>query len=579
MSFVSQIQLPFLFLFLICLLDFSAPSNVPGQSPADRKCALCNQLLEEVTECLKNGMSDREVSFLIGQKCETLNILNFKVCNGTASIMMPTIRYMYTNSLVIQGNICGIYLQADNCSLSDPNNINWKIASSSIEKPVVTQFIPPSLGSPTMKVLHIADLHWDPEYLAGSNAACADFLCCRADSGDVINATDAAGYWGDYRKCDLPWHTIEKAIAHMAEKHSDSAYIIWTGDLVPHNVWSTSKEDNIYIMERLMNLIQRYFPSTPLYATLGNHESHPTDTFAPPDITDEAINTAWLYDVAARQWARWLPDEVSSTIRYGGYYTTLIYPGLRVVSLNTNYCYTGNLWTLSKFQDPASSLVWLNNVLQNAEKAGEKVHIVSHIPPGNNDCWSTFSREFSKIINRFESTVAAQFYGHTHKDEFKIFYDLVNASRPTNVAFMGPSLTTFTDLNPGYRVYTIDGRRPGSTWAVLDFTTWAINLTAANLLGSSEDPVWFELYHAKKEYDLADLSPDSMHKFFQRMLVDDVLFQKYFKNYYRGADKKMAQGCDDDCRIGLLCFIVTTDIGDRSRCAQIAKQMFTHEEL
>lgn len=156
------------------------------------------------------------------------------------------------------------------------------------------------LGSPTMKVLHIADLHWDPEYLAGSNAACADFLCCRADSGDVVNATDAAGYWGDYRKCDLPWHTIEKAIAHMAEKHSvyvnngfvqnsaeivivlfslkDSAYIIWTGDLVPHNVWSTSKEDNIYIMERLMNLIQRYFPSTPLYATLGNHESHPTDT-------------------------------------------------------------------------------------------------------------------------------------------------------------------------------------------------------------------------------------------------------------------------------------------------------------
>lgn len=96
-------------------------------------------------------------------------------------------------------------------------------------------------------------------------------------------------------------------------------------------------------------------------------------SFAPPDITDEAINTAWLYDVAARQWARWLPDEVSSTIRYGGYYTTLIYPGLRVVSLNTNYCYTGNLWTLSKFQDPASSLVWLNNVLQNAEKAGEKV--------------------------------------------------------------------------------------------------------------------------------------------------------------------------------------------------------------
>lgn len=149
-----------------------------------------------------------------------------------------------------------------------------------------------------------------------------------------------------------------------------------------------------------MNLIQQYFPNTPVYATLGNHESHPSDTyknatitndmyvyiitvnllfpfyhcsFAPPEITDEAFNTNWLYDVAARQWARWLPAEVSSTIRYGGYYTAVVQPGLRVISLNTNYCYTGNWWTLSKSQDPASSLLWLNKVLEDAERAGEKV--------------------------------------------------------------------------------------------------------------------------------------------------------------------------------------------------------------
>ena len=76
------------------------------------------------------------------------------------------------------------------------------------------------LESPTIKVLHLADLHWDPDYLVGSNAVCKELLCCRADSGDVVNKTDAAGYWGDYRSCDLPWYTIEKAVAHMAEKHS-----------------------------------------------------------------------------------------------------------------------------------------------------------------------------------------------------------------------------------------------------------------------------------------------------------------------------------------------------------------------
>lgn len=69
-------------------------------------------------------------------------------------------------------------------------------------------------------MLHLADIHWDPEYLEGSNTDCGDPICCRASSGAVVNATDAAGYWGDRRGCDLPWRTIENAVAHMAEMHA-----------------------------------------------------------------------------------------------------------------------------------------------------------------------------------------------------------------------------------------------------------------------------------------------------------------------------------------------------------------------
>lgn len=92
------------------------------------------------------------------------------------------------------------------------------------------------------------------------------------------------------------------------------------------------------------------------------------------------------------------------------------------------------------------------------------MHIIAHIPPGNEDCWAIYSREFESIISRFESTVAAQFYGHTHNEEFKVFYDSVNVTRPINVAFIAGSLTSFTDLNPSYRVYTVDGPRPDSSW-------------------------------------------------------------------------------------------------------------------
>ena len=65
--------------------------------------------------------------------------------------------------------------------------------------------------------------------------------------------------------------------------------------------------------------------------------------------------------------------------------------------------------------------------------------------------------------------------------------------------------------------------------AVLDFNTYIMNLTDANLKGSEVDPIWFELYQAKEEYGLADLTTQSMDELFQRMLTDDALFQLYFK--------------------------------------------------
>lgn len=43
----------------------------------------------------------------------------------------------------------------------------------------------------------------------------------------------------------------------------------------------------------------------------------------------------------------------------------------------------------------------------------------------------------------------AQFFGHTHLDEFEMFYDEETLSRPVSVAFVAPSVTTYINLNPG----------------------------------------------------------------------------------------------------------------------------------
>lgn len=95
--------------------------------------------------------------------------------------------------------------------------------------------------------------------------------------------------------------------------------------------------------------------------------------FSPPGITDEGHSMAWLYEEAERQWMKWLPNEASNTIRYGGFYTALIKPGLRIISMNMNYCYTLNYWTFSTSKDPASGLTWMSQILQSAEDNQEKV--------------------------------------------------------------------------------------------------------------------------------------------------------------------------------------------------------------
>lgn len=61
--------------------------------------------------------------------------------------------------------------------------------------------------------------------------------------------------------------------------------------------------------------------------------------------------------------------------------------------------------------------------------------------------------------------MAAQFFGHTHKEQFKISYDVEGVeANPINVAFVGGSITTYSNLNPSYRVYTVDGQRQDSTF-------------------------------------------------------------------------------------------------------------------
>lgn len=60
------------------------------------------------------------------------------------------------------------------------------VSIKSDERPSSSISTSSSYGSKkVLKVLHLTDAHYDPEYVVGSNAVCEAPLCCNRDSGKL----------------------------------------------------------------------------------------------------------------------------------------------------------------------------------------------------------------------------------------------------------------------------------------------------------------------------------------------------------------------------------------------------------
>lgn len=230
----------------------------------------------------------------------------------------------------------------------------------------------------TLKVLQISDIHVDARYAPGSPIDCSEPLCCRDNNATKANP-NSAGYWGSLGSCDTPYWTLELLLKHLSKNTYD--YIIWTGDLPAHNDWSQSRQDQVTALNNLTSLLLHYFPKTQIFPSLGNHESFPVNNF-PPQYINGTNSVSWLYSALQKAWSPWLPKDALETVSKSGFYTVLVRPKFRIVSLNMNYCNQQNWWMLINPVDPNRELEWLVRVLTQAEKMGEKVHILGHIPPG-----------------------------------------------------------------------------------------------------------------------------------------------------------------------------------------------------
>jgi sphingomyelin phosphodiesterase len=519
-------------------------------------CYLCNLVIDLVIEERVLGLTRETLIKEAHVVCTHLNIETDRVCTGIIELYVDPLIYAMDNYGNFTSNrFCGSVLQSFGCPPGDAFEWTVDIANgNSVERPP-----PDDTNLQSFTILQLSDIHYDPDYTPNGNAACGEPICCQSDQGEPESPEQACGYWTDYRDADAPWHLVEETVRQA--KTQDFDYVYYTGDIIAHRVWETSIEKNTDAITKLHTYFKDNF-DVPVFPIFGNHEPHPLNLWPEDNINDEEHSVNWLFQLAAKEWSELIGEDVTETVLKGGYYSVSPRPGFRVVGINSNLGYVDNWWLLYEDIDPFNQLQWLADTLKAAEDNNESVHILSHVPTGGGSSLKVWFREYGKIVERFANTITGHFNGHTHKDEFHVFYNSSEPTQAIGVAFNGASVTSFSNNNPSYKYYYVDQE----TFSLLDYDEWTFNLTLANSQDSSQSPEWYKLYSFVDTYGSANLIPSEVDKVLLKMSDDHTLLDDYNKFKSRNADPSIGGECDDSCKKNILCEIVTTLYTDNDQC-------------
>lgn len=207
--------------------------------------------------------------------CRRLNLQTEEVCEGLIDSNIGSVEYIMRNSEIDSQSFCSLFMGISFCSTGSNEAYNWTLSVDNKGEPMSgPKSDTPRHSDNDIKICHFTDIHHDPLYEEGSRADCDEPMCCQRDKSTTQGTSSAAGYWGDYRDCDLPWRAFESALDH-AQETQDCTYIYQTGDIIDHMVWGTSVEKNSEVLTKVSGHFSKVFPDVPVYPCIGNHEPHP----------------------------------------------------------------------------------------------------------------------------------------------------------------------------------------------------------------------------------------------------------------------------------------------------------------
>lgn len=470
----------------------------------------------------------------------------------------------------------------------------------------------------SFRVLHLSDFHNQLRFEVGSEANCSQGLCCLPesyndnklseeynftavfkDAGAVLKnaslsfypdakylsndsysrgfyydipyyrgwnwAWEPASTFGNYQ-CDPPEVMLNHSLKHISSTFQNNRYefSIFTGDIVDHDVAHCDSNTTRHAETRSYRIMKHFLHQLPVYPTLGNHDTFPYGQLAPNRLMNTTLTDShyhWNDELTSELWFSngWINKSLVPFVRqHYSSYATVTERGLKIISLNSNCYYQKNLYSYINMEsepDLFGQWEFLIDELVASEQTGQRVWIIAHIPAGDADALPIQSEIFASIVERFSPfTIANIFYGHTHRDQFKVLY---KDNVPINMAWISQAITPLGPANPSWRYYEVQDE----LFNILNSFNYYSQLNATWTDGGAE-PSWQYEYNARDTYDPyhewpgnAPLNATFWDEFVVKRLrnVLDVDFnQKYTNLMFR--ENPYVTDCRDGSKITKKCY-------------------------
>eukprot|EP00009_Paramoeba_aestuarina_P001137 CAMPEP_0201517536 /NCGR_PEP_ID=MMETSP0161_2-20130828/8617_1 /ASSEMBLY_ACC=CAM_ASM_000251 /TAXON_ID=180227 /ORGANISM="Neoparamoeba aestuarina, Strain SoJaBio B1-5/56/2" /LENGTH=383 /DNA_ID=CAMNT_0047915065 /DNA_START=347 /DNA_END=1495 /DNA_ORIENTATION=+ len=358
-------------------------------------------------------------------------------------------------------------------------------------------------------------------------------------------------------------------------------WVFVTGDYSAHGLTGVGN----YTLEAITNVtqaLQAVYPQSNIYFCFGNNDV--------PEINYNIDCSADWFNTIYELWGDYIPeDQKDSFLTRGAYKVNLSYSfpssnasaeksKLWLIVLNTLFYSTRS--NHQHEADPCGQFEWLETQLFEANKAGAKVYLMSHIMPGIDSykfisLWEThFNDQFFATVLPYSEIIVGQFYGHVHVDEYRAFNDVGESRKkererkrgkegeregqgkreeetPTPIynSLINSAVSPVYGNNPNFRVATYSQ----SNFSVIDYHIWAMNLEESNI---AHNPVWKYYYSFEDAYGVGSPDHDGIEDFNSKIINSYDTFALWYQHRSSGSTGDYAP---EEGSLGWGCLICAVD--------------------